>query len=443
MGGTALNGERFLKELDLLKRTRPADLNAGLSNAGVANTENWDELFFAIGLRPPPRNKRRTMISETVSNLIQTAMYSGEFEAGGTSTNAGTKPRTITYAVTSTGSTVRIFAAFYMTGLTAGKYYEASATVLSANFANPGAMTKKYFMTNGNASPATGLLMSSPPIPGSRVGFRFQLTLGTTIDLRWGIGCDAGENATAGDSFVLSDFQLSEVPGLAGSILPFVDNSSFGPVGDVAAADDPIGSCVLCCGDSWMNGTTDIGGLLGSTYGREVVIVATAGHTLTNISAALLAAIATGKGYLNSPNFHVPGIAVIEGGVNDLVGDVTGAAMWSTMLGILDKVQSMGMVPIVILPTLANDGSYYTSGREAENTAYRRLVFLSGVAVLDSAEYCLLSTGAANTTYLISEGGNWIHPSEAGYALLAKKLDELIRIVEMQYQIIQAPATWL
>lgn len=112
MGGTALNGERFLKELDLLKRTRPADLNAGLSNAGVANTENWDELFFAIGLRPPPRNKRRTMISETVSNLIQTAMYSGEFEAGGTSTNAGTKPRTITYAVTSTGSTVRIFAAF-------------------------------------------------------------------------------------------------------------------------------------------------------------------------------------------------------------------------------------------------------------------------------------------------------------------------------------------
>lgn len=378
-----------------------------------------------------PPTRRRAMYPDSAVNYIPESTAPGVVTTLGTVVNAGTKPRRITCTATSSGSTARILAGWVLTTptLTNGHLYEFSATVESASIANTAVMSKTWLGTSGEGQGKS--FPSDIPVAGIRYGYRFNFN--SSQYLRIGFGCPAAETVVNGDVIVFKDIALYEVSSLTGSVLPYIDVNSYGPVGYASSVSDSLGSCVLFCGDSWFNNVGDIPGLIGNTYRRECVVSATAGHTLTQISAALTSAVSSGLSYLNLPNCNVPGIAVLEGGINDLVGGVTGAAMWNLMNAMLTKCVAMRMVPIVILPTLSTSSSYYTAERNTENLAYRKSVFESGFDFLDSAEICLNLDGTANTIYLSSEGGIYIHPTSDGYLVLARELEKTIRNVERAF----------
>lgn len=381
------------------------------------------------------RTIRRPLIPVSANpNLISTSDIPATVQTLGTVTNAGTNPRTITCVATASGSTGRIMAAFTKSDLVTNGLYQFSATVDSVSLANPGAMSRSWLGQTGS-NPAAKF-PGNIPVAGSRYGINFTAAAGANL-MRVGFGTDGIENVVAGDTIVFSDIALYTVSSLSDPVLPYTESNAF-PLGDTASSSDTIGSCVLFCGDSWMNNDTDIAGLVATTYQRERVLVATAGHTLSQISTALNAAVASGSTYLNSPYRHVPGIAVIEGGINDIVGGITGATMFTTLSAMLTKVKSMGMKPIVILPCLSTQYASYTADMATQNTAYRKLVFASGVPVVDPQEVMLNDDGTS-TSYL---SGDHVHPTAYGYALLARMVEKAIRAVESENAFTAYDARW-
>lgn len=382
------------------------------------------------------RTIRRPLIAlDETPNLIAVDEIPSKVETLGTVTSSGTNPRKITCVATSSGSTARIIAGFTKTDLVNGGIYQFSATIDSVILANPSAMTRSWLgqtVENANAQ-----FPQDIPMVGQRYGINFTGYTGSNL-MRLGMGTGGTENVIAGDTIVFRDIALYRVSTLSDPILPYTQTSIF-PVGDLASSSDTIGSCVLFCGDSWMNNDTDIAGLVATTYQRERVLVATAGHTLSQISTALNDAVASGFTYLNSPYRHVPGIAVIEGGINDIVGANTGAAMFTTLSTMLTKVRSMGMKPIVILPCLSTQYASYTVGMATQNEAYRKLVFASGVPVVDSQEVMLNDDGSSSS-YLSADH---VHPTAYGYALLARMVDEKIRLVESENAFTPYNVNWV
>lgn len=367
-------------------------------------------------------------------------------QTNGTVTQVGTDPKIVTCTATaSVTSAARIFAGKSVT-LDTAKIYELSATVESASISVRGGSGTRYGFLGVDTVPTTGtqqlLVTATQPVAGTRYAVRFQPST-TAINCRFGLGgINTGDTVTAGDSIVFKDVALYEVDSLTGAVLDY-SFAPFGVAGKAPSASDSVGSTVLFCGDSWFNDATDAPAILSQTYRREAVLVAHAGDTLAAISTALAAARATGAAYLNLPHKNIPTISVIEGGINDIIGGATGDTMLTRLMTILTPEVARGSIPLIVLPVLATDGSNYTAQRAIENAWYRRKVFELGYDVIDGAEYFLNADGTANTTYLTSETGAWIHPSAAGYALFAKLIDQAIRRVESAYAIINVPpATW-
>jgi len=377
-------------------------------------------------------------------NLINPGGSTSVLQTLGTSTIAGSHPAPRTYSIvaTSSGSTARITAGPSPITLDTTKMYELSATVIAYSVSNQGAMVRTWIENSSGVSAGTASISmaSRIPVPGTRYGIRFTPTSASNT-FRFGFGANAGENVVTGDYITFSDMQLCEVDSLTGTVIDF-SYAPYGRAGKSPAVTDTIGSCIVVVGDSWMNDTTDPGQLLGTSYGREVILAATGGYRLDQIATALDAKIASGKTSLCRPNFNIPGIAVIQGGINDVTADASGATMLTRLQGMLDVVAAKNIVPIVVLPVLASDSNYYTAARATAISDYCNGVYAKGCNVVNPGDFCLNSDGTANTTYMLSEALNWIHLTTPGYAKLASLIDAEIRRVEQAMSLAIAAATW-
>lgn len=378
-------------------------------------------------------------------NIINQTGF-GKTETLGTVTYSGTypSPYTLTCVATGTGSTARIIAAPATLVLDPTRYYELSVNIVSVSVANPGSCTRDWMSNStGVASGTASRNWTTPPVAGTRMSIRFQPTTANNV-MRFGLGCNAGETVTSGDSIVFNDPQVIEVSSLSGGPTDFSTSYLYNPyyTGGPKSDTDTIGSCLLVLGDSWMNDAADPGRLIGSTYQREIVLGANGGYTLAQISAVLDNLITSGTAVLGRPYAHVPGIALVQGGINDCVAEITAPVMWTRTLGMLTKLYARNIVPIVILPVLATNSTNYTVGRLAVIREYEKLVYASGVDVYRPSDFCLNSDGTANTTYMLDETGAWIHLSTVGGNRMTWELDNLIRSIETSRHYSRKRATW-
>ena len=379
------------------------------------------------------------------TNLIDPAGTTSLLQTLGTATVAGTHPNPRTYdlVATATGSTARITAGPNTITLDTTKIYELSAKVVAYSVANQGAMASRWMEASSGVSAGVSNLNfgSTIPVVGTRYAIRFTPTNASNI-FRFGFGCNAGENVTSGDRIKFEDIQLVEVDSLSGTVTPF-SYAPYGAAGKAASATDQIGSCIIVCGDSWANDATDFARLLGTTYRRELILSATAGHRLDQIATDLSAKIASGQTGLNRPYFHTPGVAVIQGGINDAVAGASAWTMYSRLRSMIDGVLTpRGIVPVVVLPVLPTNSSSYTAARLAAVNGYCPMVFESGLRVVTTADWCLNADGSANTTYMADDTGVWIHPTTYGHSILAGKVDAAIRVIEQSRNMILPSATW-
>jgi hypothetical protein len=96
-------------------------------------------------------------------------------------------------------------------------------------------------------------------------------------------------------------------------------------------------------------------------------------------------------------------------------------------------------LPIVSLPVLATNSSYYTAARSQAIADYEDMVIRAGWDYIRPADSLLNADGSANVTYMESEAGIYIHATLAGYALVGKLIDTRIREIERQQQVPAAP----
>lgn len=426
--------EAFVREIDpMVYESAVANLPRGVipRRRGMTWLESLASDVAASGSRRPT----------FPVNLINPAGPTSLLQTLGTVTVSGAHPdaRTFSCVATSSGSTARITGGPSTLTLDTGKTYELSVNVVAYQVANQGAMIARWLEASSGVSSGTqALTMSSTvPMPGNRYGIRFVPSNASNI-FRFGFGCNAGENVTAGDTIVFSDAQLCEVDSLSGSVTSF-SYAPYGAAGMAASSSDTLGSCILVCGDSWMNDATDPGQLLATTFGRELVLSATAGHRLDQIASALEAKFASGKTGLNRPYFHTPKIAVVQGGINDVAADANAATVFSRLMSIVGQLTIRKMPFLVVLPVLATDAASYTAARGAVISEYHKRCYKAGFNILRPGDWCLTAAGARDTTYMDVDG---IHLTTAGCAKLAGQIDDAIRAMESTYHFLRSSITY-
>ena len=382
-------------------------------------------------------NRRRPMHNRS---LLEISATPADLTTLGTVTTINGDPRTANMIATSAGSTARIFRSFTVSGLRTDRYYQIAATVDA--FQSAAGLTKGWLGTNGGIAESSlgGTTIEIPatatPVVGQRFGFNFRPS-GTSVTLRIGLGANFAETVAVGDRLQVSGYSLYEVDSIAAPIQPFYE-TKMGPVGRSDAGPWSVGSCILFAGDSWWNDPTDGSGIVGRTYGREIVAVATGGHTLVQIGAALDTAFAS-TDVLNAPNKHIPAIAIMAGGINDTIADVNGKTLFARQSANVAKALAHNIYPIVSLPILATNSSYYTAARAQAIADYEDMVIRAGWDYIKPADSLLNADGSANVTYMESEAGIYIHATLAGYALVGKLIDQRIREIERQQQVPAAP----
>ncbi len=372
--------------------------------------------------------RRRAMLPKNLSTPT-TSFDLIAAESLGSSVAVNTEPQTVTVTCTSSGNG-RLGRA-KITNLEVGKFYEYSIEVVNFNLPNKASMTGHIMGVGFTPTSGTQAIsaQSANLVPGGRIGIRFQAsTVGEYF--RCGLNINnAGLALTVGDSIVFTRPAVYEVSGLSGSLIDY-GWSAYGPVGGAPQVSDAIGSCVLCCGDSWFDAITDPPALLASTYRREIVLSATGGYRLDQIDTALGALIASGSASLNPSYRHAPGIAVIEGGINDITASATGWTMWGRMQSILAKLAAKNIMPIIVTPVLPTDSTYSNASTMAASDLYHRLVRESGISYIDGPANFCNADGTANVTLMTDDAGAHLHLTSAGIAILTRLMDEKIRSIE-------------
>jgi len=366
--------------------------------------------------------------------------------SGGTIVTSGaSEPQSVTANCTST--TCRLGMAKNI-NYDVSKYYEYSIEVEDFFFTNKSIISGQIMGVGFTPAAGTQYYTGAAAnlVKGQRLAIRYQPG-GAADYLRAGININASLPCTPGDFIKFTRPALYEVDSLVGDPIPYT-YSRYGVLGSMSVGVAPyqdyhtIGSCVLCCGDSWFDFTTDPPALLGANYGREVIISATGGYTLANISTALATLLATGTAALNPSYNHVPGICVIEGGINDLTADASGRTLFTRLQSILAQLAPRNIVPIIVLPTLPTDSTFNTAGRRTAIDLYRKLVLETGIDYIDGPLYFCNADGTANTTYMTDDAGAHLHLLTAGITLLTRLIDEKIRVVEAKYTSSVIRPTW-
>lgn len=388
-----------------------------------------------------PFAKRRSWLPR---NLIDPASGWGKTETGGTVTHtagsAKASPIRIVATATATGSTARIIDALSLTGLDTSAYYELSINVDSVSLANPAAMVQAWFgfpvaVTEGTQA-LTGM-----PTAGNRYSLRFK-PASSSLTLRIGIGINVAETTVAGDRIEFSAPSLYKIPSLD-FVYREYGYSPVGGVGIAQAAPATRGSCLLAIGDSWSNNDTDWPGVLSSTYEREVLVSATAGHSLASMLTDLNAALATGTSFLYYPYRNVPGIAVICGGINDVVEGINGTAITQRAAALLAAVRALNMIPLYVLQPQASNSIHYSASRKITRTALAQFIAREGCDFIDLQQTAFINPdGTASTTLMLDESGAWLHASAAGVAALVDLIETAVRNIDRAHNVVLKSPHW-
>ena len=380
--------------------------------------------------------RRRPMISRqlcpqgaaaTVENGVTIAQAASSHPQG---------PRSYTLSVAATSAAARGFVAQTVTGLDTSAYYALTAEIEEVNRQSGSAWGGWLGFTSapveasipsGTAGPITVDVL--PPAIGVN-GYIFRPS-SSSMTIRVGIGALANATAIAGDKLKIKAISVVRVPGLTTPVPPYA-NSPLGPVGyDPIPVARQAGSCIFVPGDSWSNGATDWPGLLSANYGREVVASAVAGNASHEILARLNA-IKGDLNYLYPPNFNAPGMAWYCGGINDRISyNRSGQEIIDGAKAIIDVLQSLNMRVGIIIQVDCIDSSYYTAARAQAWGQWAQWVMESGYPYVDTRPFLQNANGTANTTNMLSEGGVWVHPSDAGYALIAAAVDAEQRRIDL------------
>lgn len=356
----------------------------------------------------------------------------GTVVAGADTKNAGT------YACTATSTSVRALTEIVALEMSTEKYYVFRAKISAVTLGAPISMSKVWFNNHIGSSPytvaegVTSLAFpASIPVAGSVVSITFKPRFAGTNTLRLGIGVNGSETCVIGDSITFTDIGVYEVPSLSSPVPDIAISPTF-PNSPVVESVKLPGDCVLCVGDSWANGDTDFPGVLGTTYNREIVRTATGGHTLNQIRAAMTTLLSSDSN-LSYPNKNIPGIAIIEGGINSLTGGATAESMITDITAMLLMCRIRGIVPIVIIPFLSSDSTNYTNARWNVLNTYKEFVKNEGCFWIDCGYFLTMPTGAANQSLMTSEGGLWVHPSQDGYNYIAYLCDLMCRRIDAAF----------
>lgn len=368
-------------------------------------------------------------------NLMDPRLTGGYVQTLGTASEVAAATENgrsvVTCVATAAGSTARILKGWTALTLDTSKNYELSCTVVSATFGNAANMAQPWLgLTVAPTAGAQTLdFATNRPVTGQRYSMRFQPAAASNI-IRVGLGINSAENVLVGDSLVTTDFSLYEIPALA-SVVSDYSYASTGHVGRAQTIAASPASCVWAIGDSWSNDAADWPVVLGLSAGREIKVTATGGNTLGQMKTAVDAAAALGIGWLFNPNQNKPGVAVICGGINNLTSNSTITTITAEAQVLIDYARARNIVPLFVLQPFATDGAFYTAPRAVVNAAFVKYITQEGVEFINTAaEGFLNSDGTANTTNMLSETGNWIHPSAAGVTLLVSLIEKRLREID-------------
>ena len=388
-----------------------------------------------------PFAKRRSWLPK---NLIDPASGWGQTQTGGTivhtAGSAKSSPIRIVATATATGSTARIIDALSLTGLDTSAYYELSISVDSVSLANPSAMVQAWFGFPVAVTEGTQALTGMPNA-GSRYSIRFK-PAAASMTLRVGMGINVAETTVAGDRIEFSAPSLYKIPSLD-FVYRDYGYSPFGGVGIAQAAQATRGSCILAIGDSWSNNDTDWPGVLSATYEREVLVSATAGHSLASMLTDLNSALAVGVPYLHYPYRNVPGIAVICGGINDVIEGINGTVITQRAAALLAAVRALNLVPLYVLQPQASNSIHYSASRKVTRTALAQFIAREGCDFIDLQQTAFInSDGTASSTLMLDESGAWLHASAAGVTILADLIETAIRNIDRAHSVVLKAPHW-
>lgn len=360
---------------------------------------------------------------------------------------------TLTCSATSTGNTVRAWGGSPSMTLSTSSYYEASVTVADVQITNPAACVAGWFGLAGAVTEGTQKLVmpATVPVKGQRYSIRFKPTSASNI-LRAGLGIDVAETATNGDFIKFTDFSVYPINALTDSVVDYAFNA-YGPVGKAQSAPASPGSCLLCIGDSWSDAPVyDWPGVLATTYQREVRPLAAAGNQMDVMMSRVLNAQSVGLPWLLGTKGNIPGVGVIVGGINDLINNVTITNMIARAQTLIDNERAHNRIPLFVLQPFATNSSYYTAGLATIRAQFASYIAREGVDYIDLAQQGYLNAdGTANTTYMQSQSGIWIHPTDQisnpgstdnGVIKLVGLIETWLRSVDQASRLILTPATW-
>lgn len=377
-------------------------------------------------------SKKRTMYPV---NLLDPRLTGGYVQTLGTASEVAATSETgssvVTCTATTAGTTARIMKGWSTLTLDTAKYYELSCTPTAVTIGNLAAMGQIWFgITQAPTEGSQGLNISSaPPVVGQRAIIRFRPSTASTI-IRVGLGINLAETVMVGDKLVTTDFALYEIPSLT-SVVGDYSYNAFGVCGKAQSSPPPsTASCVWAIGDSWTNDSTDWAQMLGLAYGREMRVTAASGDTLAVMKSRVDTAAALGSSWLLNPAKNVPGVAVIVGGINDIVSDASFVTLRDRAQTLIDYVRNRNMIPIFVLQPYASNAASYTSGRNTIRTAWVNYIRQEGCDYFDLNNEGYLTAGAANATYLLDDSGSWIHPTTDGITLLTDLIEKRLRDID-------------
>lgn len=383
--------------------------------------------------------RRRAMFPKNLETPF--SAYSKQ-QTLGTVTDTPSIAHPVRCEVTATGTTGRVFGIRTIT-LDTGSYYEAGIKVTGFSVTDFSQMAAAWFGIG--STPTEGVMQlkinETPPVVGGRIAIRFRPSAESTA-FRFGFGINAGEKVTAGDVIEFEDFYVYRIASLGDAYDEF-SYSAHGRVGRNIADPALPGSCVIALGDSWSNDSTDWPTVFGNAYDREMVVSALAGRTLEAIKTAFDELVASGASALNRPARHVPGVAVIVGGINDIVQDAAASVIHARAQSLIDVMRTRYIRPLFVVQPLATNAASYSATRLAARNALARYLKGEGCDVLDLHDHGFINAdGTANTTWMLDETGAWIHPTSAGSVELARLIDARIRDMDRAAQHIVLSPRW-
>lgn len=348
----------------------------------------------------------------------------------GTITESGTQR---IFTATSAG-TLRAFVGITYSSFDTGKWYAFGARC--ASITDTGTWTRHpIYLNTAPTSGERSVLITE----AGRWCIVFNPSASSSL-LRLGIGIVDNETVIEGEQIVLEDpflyelaDQNAEPPEWVGSspvIVPYdnpctlasnvITQAAYGTVQPFKRSD-----VVLFAGDSFGNDPTEYPTLIRDTYQIEAYNIHESNAQLDTIGANLSAFIASPT--LHLPNSNFPKVAVLQGGINDIVNDVTLETMQSRVNANIEAARTADMIPVVLCVAPWKAHASWSAGRQTVTDAYNAWL-LARTDILTVNIYGPLEDPSTTDTLLSAyDSGDGLHPSTAGHAVIQARVTNALK----------------